>query len=150
KAESEHPGSARLLIAHGVRGPRMRMHLVSAVSSHLAGRSLGSPTEGHLLGGAHLDDAPYLRVVPAYGAGDVRWGLESLVGALDRAARSVRKQYPDAVMSVGHLSRAGGGELDRHASHESGRDADVAFYVKSWAGKPLYADHFVAFKGDGT
>lgn len=116
----------------------------------LMGRSVGSPTEGHLIGGAHLDNAPYLRIVTAYTAGDVRWGLGSMVGMLDRSARSVRRQFPDAVMSVGHISRQGGGELDRHASHESGRDADVQFYVKNQANQPVYADHFVAFHGDGT
>lgn len=114
------------------------------------GRSIGSPTEGHLTGGAHLDDAPYLRVVPAYANGDVRWGLGALVGLVDRSARTVRHRWPDAVLSVGHLSRSGGGELDRHASHESGRDADIAFYVKDAHGKPLYADHFVTFAADGT
>jgi penicillin-insensitive murein endopeptidase len=69
---------------------------------------------------------------------------------IDRAARSVRHQYPDAVLSIGHISRAGGGEIDRHASHESGRDADLAFYVKNHLGKPILADHFVAFRGDGN
>lgn len=114
------------------------------------GRSIGSPTEGRLVGGSRLGDAPYLRIVPAYSQGDVRWGVEPLVGAIDRAARAVRKQFGDSVLSVGHLSKPGGGELDRHASHESGRDADVGFYVKDQKGKPIYADHFVAFKGDGT
>lgn len=114
------------------------------------GRSVGSPTEGHLVGGAHLGPAPYIRVVPSYAIGDIRWGLGSLVGMLDRAARNVRRQYPDAVMNVGHLSRQGGGELDRHASHESGRDADVQFYVKNDRGQQVFADHFVPFKGDGT
>lgn len=114
------------------------------------GMSVGSPTEGHLIGGAHLADAPYLRIYPVYAGADVRWGIESLVGLVDRAAKSVRKQFPDAVLSVGHLSKAGGGELDRHASHESGRDADIGFYVKSSAGKPILADHMVAFLGDGT
>jgi len=113
-------------------------------------RSIGSPTEGHLVGGAHLGDAPYLRVYPAYAGGDVRWGLDGLVGLIDRSAKNVRKQFPDAVLSVGHLSRKGGGELDRHASHESGRDADIGFYVKNVAGKAIYADHMVAFEGDGT
>ena len=113
-------------------------------------RSVGSPTDGHLVGGAHLAIAPYLRVYPVYGNSDVRWGVDSLVGLVDRAARSVRKQYPDAVCSIGHLSKQGGGELDRHASHESGRDADVGFFVKNAAGKPILADHMVAFTGDGT
>lgn len=116
----------------------------------LPGKSIGSPTEGHLVGGSRLSDAPHVRIVPAYGQGDVRWGVENLVGALDRAGRAVRKQFADSVLSVGHLSKPGGGELDRHASHESGRDADVGFYVRDQKGKPIYADHFVAFKGDGT
>jgi penicillin-insensitive murein endopeptidase len=117
---------------------------------HTPGRSVGSPTEGHLIGGAHLPDAPYLRIVPVYAGGDVRWGLEPLVGMIDHAARVVRKQFPDAVLSVGHLSKPGGGELDHHASHESGRDADIAFYIKNQAGKAIFEDHFVAFLGDGT
>jgi penicillin-insensitive murein endopeptidase len=115
-----------------------------------AGRSVGSPTEGRLIGGAHLADAPYLRVVPVYQPGDARWGLGALVILLDDSARAVRRQYPDAVMSVGHLSKQGGGDIDRHASHESGRDADIGFYIKSQTGRPLYSDHFVPFKGDGT
>lgn len=140
--------SCLLLPAVALAGPAPR----TAPSAPIIpmGRSVGSPTEGHLVGGAHLADAPYLRIVPSYAAGDVRWGLGSLVGMLDRAARSVRRQYPDAVMSVGHLSKQSGGELDRHASHESGRDADVQFYVKNDRGQPVYADHFAAFKGDGT
>lgn len=115
-----------------------------------SGKSIGTPTEGHLVGGARLGDAPYVRVVPFYAEGDARWGLESLVGGITRAARAVRKRHPDAVLSVGHLSKPGGGPIDRHSSHESGRDVDVAFYVKDLRGKPVYADHFVPFKGDGT
>lgn len=116
----------------------------------LPGKSIGSPTEGRLVGGSRLSDAPYLRIVPSYSQGDVRWGVDTLVGAIDRSARAVRKQFTDSVLSVGHLSKPGGGELDRHASHESGRDADVGFYVRDQKGKPIFADHFVAFKGDGT
>jgi penicillin-insensitive murein endopeptidase len=114
------------------------------------GRSVGSPTDGRLEGGAHLAETPYLRILPAYAGMDVRWGLGALVGLLDRAARAVRRQFPDAVLSVGHLSRAGGGDLDRHASHESGRDADVAFYVKNQRGQPIQQERFVRFLGDGT
>src|SRR4029079_14944718 len=76
------------------------------------GKSVGSPTEGHLVGGSPLADAPPLRIHPVYAQGDVRWGIEPLVGAIDRAARAVRKQFPDSVLSVGHLSKQGGGERD--------------------------------------
>ena len=112
--------------------------------------SLGSPTDGKLVNGCHLPDAPYMRVTPVYSHDDNRWALDSLVSLVDRAAKAVRKQHPDAVLSVGHFSKHNGGEIDRHASHESGRDADLGFYVKSSTGKALYADHFVPFVADGT
>jgi penicillin-insensitive murein endopeptidase len=114
------------------------------------GKSIGSPTEGHLLGGSRLEDAPYLRVLPHDVPGDVRWGLTPLVTMIDRGARAVQKKYPGSVLEVGHLSRAGGGDVGDHASHESGRDADIAFYVKNNAEKQVFSDHMVPFKGDGT
>ena len=114
------------------------------------GRSIGSPTEGHLLGGMHLDETAYVRIVPADAAGDVRWGLEPLVAMVDRAARAVRRQFPDTITSVGHLSREGGGEVERHRSHESGRDADIGFYARSANGRQLFASHFVPFRANGA
>jgi penicillin-insensitive murein endopeptidase len=127
-------------------------HIGTAAPPHKPkpAQSVGSPTEGHLVGGAHLDESTYLRIVPFYKGSNASWGLESLVGLVDRAGQRVHKQYPDAVLSVGHLSKHGGGEIDRHASHESGRDADIGFFIANQAGKPLYSDHFVAFLGDGT
>ncbi len=117
-------------------------------SRHIA-MSVGSPTDGRLVGGAHLEAGPFVRFVPSYASGDVRWGLDALVGLIQRAAKTVHAKYPDAVLSVGHLSKPGGGELDRHASHESGRDADLGFYVRSSDGKAVFADHFVPFSADG-
>jgi penicillin-insensitive murein endopeptidase len=69
---------------------------------------------------------------------------------IDRGARAVRQKFPGTVMSVGHLSREGGGDVEGHRSHESGRDADIGFFVRSSGGKQLLAPHFVAFKADGT
>ena len=114
------------------------------------GRSVGSPTNGHLIGGAHLTDAPYFRVMPADEGGDVRWGLGALVGMVERVAQRVRHFFPGAVLNVGHLSRNGGGEIERHASHESGRDVDLPFYAEDARGHEVFADHMVSFRGDGT
>jgi len=111
--------------------------------------SIGSPNQGRLDGGTRLAEAPYLRVVPYYSGSNARWGLPSLVGLLDRAARRVARRFPDAVLSVGDLSRQGGGELDRHHSHESGRDADVGFYFRSPTKKTLLPSRFVAVALDG-
>jgi penicillin-insensitive murein endopeptidase len=111
-------------------------------------RSIGSPNEGRLDGGARLSETAYLRVVPYYAESNARWGLPSLVGLLDRAARRVAHRYPDAVLSVGDLSRRGGGELDRHHSHESGRDADIGFYIRN-AKRQILPVKFVAFSAAG-
>jgi penicillin-insensitive murein endopeptidase len=134
--------------ASAQRATSARMNLETAALRF--GRSLGSPTEGRLVGGTHLDETAYVRVMPADAPGDVRWGLEPLVEMIDRAARAVRRQFPGAVTSVGHLSREGGGELDQHRSHESGRDADVGFFVHSGSGRQLLPSHFVPFRADGS
>lgn len=106
--------------------------------------SVGHPNEGRLEGGMRLDTSkPYLRVVPAYASGDVRWGLPALVRAIDRAAKNVNKKYPGAVLGVGDLSRRGGGDISRHHSHESGRDADLGFYVIDEHDKQLERHGFV-------
>ena len=111
--------------------------------------SIGSPNEGRLDGGKRLAAAPYLRVVPYYAESSARWGLPALVGLLDRAARRVAKRYPDAVLSVGDLSRREGGVLERHHSHKTGRDADLGFYLRNSANKALLAPRFVTFSPRG-
>lgn len=107
--------------------------------------SIGSPSDGRLVGGVHLEPKPYLRVVPAYAGHDRRWGHAALIGMLDRAARRVAKRYPGAVLGVGDISQRGGGDVHLHRSHESGRDADVAFYVLDAKNKPVQAKTFLRF-----
>jgi penicillin-insensitive murein DD-endopeptidase len=111
--------------------------------------SIGSPTDGHLENGAALESSASLRIVPIYAPRDVRYGLAELVTTIQRAAATVQKRFPGAVMTVGDLSRRHGGEVDRHVSHESGRDADIGFYVVDEKGKQVLADQFIAFDGAG-
>jgi penicillin-insensitive murein endopeptidase len=106
--------------------------------------SVGPPNAGRLEGGIHLDlTKPHLRGAPMHSSLDTRWGLPALVHAIDHAAKAVTKKYPGAVLNVGDLSRRNGGELARHHSHESGRDADLGFYVVDGQGKPLSRATFV-------
>ncbi len=108
--------------------------------------SVGPPNDGKLQGGIRLDATkPYLRVVPAYNYkdADTRWGLPALVHAIDRAAKAVNKKYPGAVLGVGDISRKGGGELANHHSHESGRDADLAFFVVGEKNQPVLRHGFL-------
>jgi penicillin-insensitive murein endopeptidase len=112
-------------------------------------RSIGSPNDGRLDGGAQLVESAYIRVVPFYAESQARWGLPALVGLVDRAARRVAHRFASAVLSVGDLSRRGGGELSRHHSHESGRDADIGFYLRGPDDKPVLAEQFLAIGANG-
>jgi penicillin-insensitive murein endopeptidase len=112
--------------------------------------SIGAPNAGHLEHGQHLVESAYIRYVGAYAIGDAHWGVKPLVDAIDRAAREVRRRFPDAVLGVGQLSRKDGGEIDRHHSHESGRDADLGFYLVDSLGRSVSRDRFYAIRPDGV
>ncbi len=121
--------------------------LVAAPEVSLAGRptpgpapaaptrsiSVGAPNEGSLIGGVRLEPSESLKILPGH---ERRWGTAELVGMLQRSAERVAKRFPGSVLHVGDLSQRGGGDVDGHRSHESGRDADVAFYVTDSKGKP--------------
>lgn len=112
--------------------------------------SVGSPNEGRLQGGVHLDlSHPYLHVIPACTRGDIRWGLPAMVNLIDRAARAVHKRYPGSVLDIGDISRKGGGDVLRHHSHESGRDADLGFYAVDARGKQIHGRAFIQFDPSG-
>jgi penicillin-insensitive murein endopeptidase len=118
-------------------------------SKKMLSKSIGAPNHGVLVGGVHLETSSHVRVVGAYRHGDARWGVRELVEAIDRAAREVKKRYPDSILGVGHLSRKDGGDLDRHHSHESGRDADLAFFLVDVAGRPVQRERFYAVLPNG-
>jgi penicillin-insensitive murein endopeptidase len=105
--------------------------------------SVGSPSDGKLVGGKKISASPTMRLV-----GEHPWGLPDLVDMLTRSADRVAKKHPGAVLTVADLSKKGGGDVDGHRSHESGRDADVGFYM-SKGGKSFLAPRFAAIEEDG-
>lgn len=111
--------------------------------------SVGAPNAGRLVRGEKLEPTDEIRVVPAWTGPDYRWGLPHLVGMLQRAADRVSKRHGDAKLSVGDLSSRTGGTLRKHKSHQSGRDADIAFYMLDGRGRVVYHDRFVEFDAQG-
>jgi penicillin-insensitive murein endopeptidase len=53
-------------------------------------------------------------------------------------------------MLVGDLSGRTGGHIDGHGSHQTGRDADVGFYVMNSKGKPMAVKRFIPFDEAGN
>lgn len=107
--------------------------------------SIGAPNKGKLRGAVKLHASRALKIKDRA----TTWGLPELVKLLQRAAGKVAKKYPKSVMLVGDLSQKQGGPMLGHNSHQTGRDADVGFYVSNSKGKPAAMTRFVAFDAAG-
>ena len=108
-------------------------------------QSIGAPNAGHLAGAMLLKGSRTLKQKE----GSHSWALPELVRLLQRASVKIAKKHKSSVMLVGDLSGRTGGFLERHGSHQSGRDADVGLYVINSKGKPVNVRHFVAFDSSG-
>ena len=111
--------------------------------------SIGSVTAGRLEGGVPLPlAAAGVLFSPAKDPGS-RFGTVELVGGLVRAASAVERASPGAVLTVSDLSREAGGEIPRHASHRSGRDVDVLFYLRRESGEPFVPSKMIPLDPEG-
>lgn len=132
--------------AKSPKTPPLKVASVSkSKGSHKGPRSVGAPNAGHLEGAMLLKGSRTLKQKE----GSHSWALPELVRLLQRASAKVAKKHKNSVMVVGDLSGRTGGFLERHGSHQSGRDADVGFYVMNSKGKSVNVRRFVAFDGSG-
>jgi penicillin-insensitive murein endopeptidase len=69
------------------------------------------------------------------------WATDETIGFIVDAIEAVEARYPGSPrLVIGDLSNPRGGRLDRHRSHQAGRDADVGFYyLRGEAGSFLKA-----------
>lgn len=110
--------------------------------------TVGYPNEGYQLRAKRLTSSKELQVRKS--SRERAYGYPSLVLMLHRSARDVAKAASGSVLLIGDLSTRSGGPLSGHRSHQSGRDADVGFYVTNLEGRPIPSKEFVAFGGDGA
>jgi len=114
--------------------------------------SLGRSSEGKLLGAKALEPSEAIRTLPRrHQRRCLNWGTTRLVAALQRAAEAVRQSSPDSPpLGVGDLSKARGGPIPPYSrSHQSGRDADLAFYQLDEQGQPVPAEDLLSFDARG-
>jgi penicillin-insensitive murein endopeptidase len=110
--------------------------------------TVGHPNDGYQVRAKRLTSTRELHVRGS--SRDRAYAHPALVLMLWRSARDVAKAAPGSVLFVGDLSSKNGGPLSGHRSHQSGRDADVGFYVKDLHGKRAVSHEYVAFDGDGA
>ncbi len=112
-------------------------------------RSIGWAWRGRLLHGVAAVESAFVHHVEEYRPGGAFWGTWELVQLLERAAWRVHRRLPGVRLSIGELSKRGGGRLRGHHSHQSGRDVDIAFYMLGPDGRPIEPRTFVAFDRRG-
>lgn len=87
--------------------------------------SIGTPDAGLLLNPVAMPESAFWTIrnpVETY-------GTQETIDYLQRAIESVQRQFPDSPrLVVGDISRRDGGRLNRHKSHQSGRDVDLGLY----------------------
>lgn len=110
--------------------------------------SCGAANRGALSGARAIPDSGQGFVTPEpWRARGLRYGTDELVGVIERAAAAVAREYAGAVLGVADLSAQQGGAVPRHASHQSGRDADLIYYAINRDGDPFRPDHHMAQYG---
>ncbi len=99
--------------------------------------SIGSPSRGWLVYPAEL--ATTDRIVARPGR---NFGTQEMVDAIVKAVDDVHAKHPQTPpLPVGDLSRKRGGRFPPHVSHQSGRDADIAYYQKGKHHHAKYLKH---------
>lgn len=92
--------------------------------------SLGSMSLGRTNGGA-LFNAVQLQPNPMWTINNPRetWGTQETIDFIAAALVEVHRLYPDSTpLYIGDISDRDGGPLNRHVSHQAGRDTDLGFY----------------------
>ena len=127
-------------------------YILKQFASPSGSLSLGSTSRGRLLDGQEvaLDGAHHTVVARARGR-RTNFASPMLKAMVLHAAAQVHEAHPGSTLALGNLSRAQGGDIRWSVSHNSGRDADLAFYVRDTrTGARVVAPDLIAFDDQGN
>jgi penicillin-insensitive murein endopeptidase len=89
--------------------------------------SIGTPDAGLLLNPVPFPAGPFWKLREPNEA----WATDETIDFIVTAIEAVEARYPGSPrLVIGDLSHASGGRIDRHRSHQAGRDADIGFYYR--------------------
>jgi penicillin-insensitive murein endopeptidase len=113
--------------------------------------SVGRASRGYLIDGARLPDrGDGFLTREVWLRRNNRYGTDELVDLVTGVARRMGGKVRDVKLVVGDLSGpGGGGGAEFHRSHQSGRDVDLVYYMRSADGKPFEPDAMHVFDTRG-
>jgi penicillin-insensitive murein endopeptidase len=114
--------------------------------------SMGNTSYGRLVGGSHLvSDSDTHYVVPAHRNRNTHYGTAELLALIHDTAHGLNNRFEGTRLAVGNMSTDGGGDIYWSRSHNSGRDADFAFFVEDADGNPVsVVPDLISMRADGT
>jgi penicillin-insensitive murein endopeptidase len=124
-----HVPSFEDLALEGPDGDAVTLRLTAERDPRALGPlSIGTPDAGLLLNPVPFPPGPFWKLREPNEA----WATDETIDFIVTAIEAVEARYPGSPrVVIGDLSRAKGGRLDRHRSHQAGRDADIGFYYRS-------------------
>jgi penicillin-insensitive murein endopeptidase len=115
--------------------------------------SVGKVSGGYLLNAAKLpDQGDGFMTRPVWIARDNRYGTDEMISLITGVARRMKTQIKDVDLVVGDISAKHGGthgSSEFHRSHQTGRDADLLYYMRDKDGHPFEPDAMHVFTGRG-
>lgn len=113
--------------------------------------SVGKPNHGYLVDAARLpDDGPGWTSREVWIARKNRFGTDELIDLVEAVGKRMHKRVTDVKLVVADLSsQSGGGAFAFHRSHQSGRDADLLYYMRDKDGQPFEPDAMRVFDSHG-
>jgi LysM repeat protein len=104
-------------------GTKLRIYTLAPAG----GGSVGTANSGKLHGGVILGSGPGYRVRSSSRA----YGTGHTVNLISQCISETKRRFPKArTIMIGDLSFKHGGYMRPHKSHQSGRDADISYYIK--------------------
>lgn len=114
-------------------------------------RSIGTTSTGYLVNSIAVPAPhPHMASLPVQHERRLRFTSRSMLELIETAAEHVDREFPGSTVHLGNLGRPGGGDIPYSVSHNSGRDADIAFFALDSSGEPFVWKDLIPFEEDGT
>jgi penicillin-insensitive murein endopeptidase len=113
--------------------------------------SIGTVSNGKLLNAAQIPfDSDVHSVIERHRSRNTHFGSPALIEAILHGAKAVGEEFPGSKLRLGNMSVRDGGDITWSRSHNSGRDADLAFFCKRKEdGEPVVAPGLLKFDANG-
>lgn len=113
--------------------------------------SMGGTSSGRLIRAASIPlTGPHHAFFPHIASRGMTYGTDEMVGFIERIAARVAADHPGTRTRLGNISLRTGGRSQWHASHQVGRDVDLAFFVIDERGRPVVLHDYVKMNRRGV